>query len=76
MEKSADQTILDFFMDLFDTHFHLPEDGETGNYLDALYSEHSYRMLALGGSQEGSLRALAFARKHDNVARTCSIKCL
>jgi len=60
-------------MDLFDTHFHLPEDGETGNYLDALYSEHSYRMLALGGSQEGSLRALAFARKHDNVWCACGV---
>ena len=60
-------------MDLFDTHFHLPEEGDSGNYLDALYSDHSYRMLALGGSLQGSLRALEFARKHDNVWCACGV---
>ena len=60
-------------MDLFDTHFHLPEEGDLNNYLDALYSNHSYRMLALGGSLAGSLRALEFARKHDNVWCACGV---
>ena len=54
-------------MELFDTHFHLPEEGDLSNYLDALYDDHSYRLLALGGSLQGSLRALEFARKFDNV---------
>ena len=60
-------------MDLFDTHFHLPEEGDLSNYLDCLGSEHSYRMLALGGSLQGSLRALEFARQHDNVWCACGV---
>ena len=60
-------------MELFDTHFHLPEEGDLSNYLDALYDDHSYRMLALGGSLAGSRRALDFARKHDNVWCACGV---
>lgn len=60
-------------MDLFDTHFHLPEDGAGDDYLDALFGEHSYRMLALGGSLEGSHRALQFAGKHENVWCACGV---
>ena len=60
-------------MDLFDTHFHLPEEGDLSNYLDCLGCEHSYRMLALGGSLQGSLRALEFARQHDNVWCACGV---
>ena len=60
-------------MDLFDTHFHLPEEGDLSNYLDALNPEHSYRLLALGGSLCGSQRALEFARKFDNVWCACGV---
>ena len=60
-------------MELFDTHFHLPEEGDLSNYLDQLYSDHSYRMLALGGSLAGSRRALDFARKFDNVWCACGV---
>ena len=60
-------------MDLFDTHFHLPEEGDLTGYLDQLYSDHTYRMLALGGSLAGSIRALEFARKHDNVWCACGV---
>ncbi len=60
-------------MELFDTHFHLPEEGDLTGYLDQLYSDHSYRLLALGGSLAGSVRALEFARKHDNVWCACGV---
>ena len=60
-------------MDLFDTHFHLPDEGDCSGYLEKLYGEHSYRMLALGGSFAGSLRALEFARKYDNVWCACGV---
>ena len=60
-------------MDLFDTHFHLPDEDCSGDYLERLYNQHSYRMLALGGSLAASLRALEFARKHDNVWCACGV---
>lgn len=60
-------------MDLFDTHFHLPEEGDLSNYLDSLLAQHDYKMLALGGSLTGSLRALEFARKHNNVWCACGV---
>lgn len=60
-------------MKLFDTHFHLPDDDCTADYLQKLLPEHDYRMLALGGSLAGSCRALEFARQHDKVWAACGV---
>lgn len=60
-------------MELFDTHFHLPGEGDLSDYLNALPAIHRYRMLALGGSLAGSVRALEFARKFDNVWCACGV---
>ena len=60
-------------MNLFDTHFHLPEEGDLSDYLDKLDSSHSYRLMALGASHSGSVRALDFARQHRNVWCACGI---
>ena len=60
-------------MDLFDTHFHLPEEGDLENYLEQLYPEHSYRMMAMAASAAGSIRALEFARRHPNVWCSCGV---
>ena len=60
-------------MDLFDTHFHLPDSGSTDDYLAALLPEHTYRMVTLGGTLAGSQRALEFARQHANVWCACGV---
>ena len=60
-------------MELFDTHFHLPDEGDTADYLQQLLPEHNYRMLTLGGSLAGSVRALEFARRHANVWAACGV---
>ena len=60
-------------MELFDTHFHLPDEGDTADYLQQLLPEHNYRMLTLGGSLAGSVRALEFARQHANVWAACGV---
>ncbi len=60
-------------MDLFDTHFHLPDEGDTAHYLDALPGEHRFRLFALGGSLNSSRRANAFAQTHSRVWCACGV---
>ena len=60
-------------MDLFDTHFHLPESGSLDDFPARLLPEHSYRMLALGASLAGSIRACEYASGQDNVWFACGV---
>ena len=60
-------------MEIFDTHFHLPDEGDLGGYLAPLPAEVNFRLMAVGGSAVSSRRAAEFAAGHPRVWSACGI---
>ena len=60
-------------MDLFDTHFHLPDAGVPDDYLTPLPEAFRFRLMTLGGSAASSRQAADFAMRHDAVWCGCGI---
>lgn len=54
-------------MEIFDTHFHLTDVEPVTAVLDLLPEEHTFYLMAMGGSLQSTIRAMSFAEAVENA---------